>query len=135
MAKNTQLAYATCNAQADALGALLDGGYIDIYDGSQPANADTAVTTQTKLARLQFGDPAFGAAVNGVIEANAITGEDAALASGTATWCRLVKGDGSTVVMDGTVGTSNANLVLAATSIGAGAQVEASSFTHTVPRA
>lgn len=135
MAKNTQLSYAAVNAQADALGALLDNGYLRIYDGAQPANADTAVTTQVLLAELRLGATAFGAAVNGVITANAISDEDAALASGTATWCRLLKADGTTAVMDGSVGTSAANLVLASTSITAGGPVAVSSFTHTVPRA
>jgi len=60
MAKNTQLAYATCNAQANTIGGLCNDGYIRIYDGSQPANADTAITTQNLLATLRFASTAFG---------------------------------------------------------------------------
>lgn len=135
MAKNTQLAYATCNAQANALGTLLNSGYIRIYSGTQPANANTAISNQVLLAELRFNATAFQAANNGVITANAITSEDAALATGTATWCRLLKSDGTTVVMDGSVGTSAANLVLVTASITIGDPVVVTSFTHTVPRA
>lgn len=134
MAKNTQLAYATCNAQADALAALLNNGYLRIYDGTQPANADTAVSTQVLLAELRFNATAFGAAANGVITANALTAEDAALATGTATWYRALASNGTTVVMDGNVGTSNTNLVVPTTSIVSGLGVSVTSLTHTVPR-
>lgn len=135
MALNTQLAYNSCNTEADALGPLLNNGKLRIYDGTQPANADTPVTSQTLLAELTFGDPAFGSASNGVITANAIMADSSANATGTATWFRCVKSDGTTVVMDGSVGTSGANLNLNSVNIQAGAQVSVSSFTHTVPRA
>lgn len=42
MAKNTQLSNAAVNAEADALSALLNTGYLRIYSGTQPATADTA---------------------------------------------------------------------------------------------
>lgn len=135
MALNTQLAYNSCNTEADVLGPLINNGKLRIYDGTQPANADTPVTSQTLLAELTFGDPAFGSASNGVITANAIMADSSANATGTATWFRCVKSDGTTVVMDGSVGTSGANLNLNSVNIQAGAQVSVSSFTHTVPRA
>lgn len=40
--------------------------------------------------------------------------------------------DGTTVVMDGSVGTATANLILSTTSISSGVTVNCSSFTHTV---
>lgn len=132
MAKNTQLSSTSVNAQANATAALLDGGLLRIYDGSQPADANTAITTQVKLAELTFGTPAFGAASAGVVTANAITGANA-VASGTPTWCRTVKADGTTVVFDGTVDTSGpANLIVSASPIASGAPVSVSSLTYTV---
>jgi hypothetical protein len=134
MAKNTQMADATVNAQADALSDLLDNGYLRIYDGTQPATADTAVSTQTLLAELRFNATASGAASGGVITMNSITSDSSANASGTATWFRCLKSDGSTVVMDGNVGVtgSTSNLELATTTITVGVQVSVSNFTHDV---
>jgi phosphatidylglycerophosphatase A len=131
MAKNTQLSNTTANAQADSLATLCNSGFIRIYDGTQPANANTAITSQVLLATLTFGATAFGAASAGVITANAITSGTAGN-SGTASWCRIVKSDGTTVVMDGTVATATANLILSTTTITAGIVVGCSSFTHTV---
>jgi hypothetical protein len=135
MALNTQMSYAAVNAEADALSDLLDSGYLRIYDGTQPANADTAVSTQTLLAELRFNATAAPSASNGVLTFNAITADSSANATGTATWFRALKSDGTTVLMDGTVGTSGANLNLTSTSITTGTQVSVTSFTHTIPRA
>ena len=132
MAKNTKLAAATVTVQADAFAALLNGGFIDIYDGLQPATADTAIAAQVKLARITFGNPAFTAAVNGVLTANAIANATA-IAAGTAAWCRILRSNGTTV-MDGNVGTSDANLVIGSLAIVSGATIVTSAFSHTVPR-
>lgn len=135
MALNTQMAYAAVNVEADALSDELDSGYLRIYDGSQPANADTAISTQTLLAELRFNATAAPAASNGVLTFNAITADSSANATGTATWFRALKSDGTTVIMDGTVGTSGCNLNLTSASITTGTQVSVTSFTHTIPRA
>jgi hypothetical protein len=71
MAKNTQLTNLAVNTEADALAALCNGGFMDIYDGTQPATGDTAITTQNKLASCALNATAFGAAVAGVLTANA----------------------------------------------------------------
>src|SRR5947207_15293521 len=130
MSLNPKLANIGANAAADAVCALLNSGYIDIYDGTQPATADTAVTVQVKLARLTFGATAFSSAVAGVATANAITSDSAADATGTASWFRACKSNGS-AVFDGSVGTSSANLVLSTVSITAGALVGVSSCVYT----
>jgi hypothetical protein len=133
MAKNTQMSSTALNAEADALSDLLDNGYLRIYDGSQPADANTAVGAQTLLAELRFNATAAPAASGGVLTFNAFTSDSSANATGTAAWFRALKSDGSTVVMDGTVGTGTHNLVLSTTSIAAGVQVSVTSFTHTIP--
>lgn len=130
MALNPKYTNLAVNTKADAQAALLNGGFIDIYDGTQPATADTAVSTQVKLARLGLGNPAFAAAVAGVAAANAITPDSAADATGTATWFRAVKSDG-TAVYDGSVGVSGSNFNINSVAISAGAQVSATSFSHT----
>lgn len=135
MAYNTQMAYASVNAEADALSALLDNGYLRIYTGSQPANADTALGAQVLLAELRFNADAAPAASNGVLTFNAMTAEDSALATGTAAWFRALKSDGTTVVYDGTVGTSGCNLNMTSVAITSGSTVSITALTHTIPRA
>lgn len=132
MALNTQLADATVEAQASALASLLDNGYLRIYDGAQPANANTAVSTQTLLAELRFAATAESSVTGGLITFAAITADSSANATGTAAWFRCLSSDGTTVVLDGSVGTSGANLVMSTTTITAGQTVSCSSFTHDV---
>lgn len=131
MALNPKFSDASANARADAHCALLNNGYLRIYNGTQPATADTAVSSQTLLAELRFGATAFGAAVAGVATANAITQDSSANATGTATWYRALKSDGTTAVEDGSVDTASANLVLNSVAISSGAAVQVSSYTHT----
>jgi hypothetical protein len=130
MPNNPQLTNAMASAAADAVCANLNNGYLRLYSGSQPATADTA-PSGTLLAELRFGNPAFGAAVNGVSTANPITADTSADASGTAGWFRALKSDGTTAVFDGTVGTSGSDLNLNSVAISAGAEVSVTAFTYT----
>jgi len=133
VALNPKFTNLAVNTKVDAQATLLNSGFLDIYDSTgagQPATADTAITTQVKLARLTFGNPAFGSGVAGVATANAITQDSTADATGTATWFRALKSDG-TAVLDGSVGTSGANLNLNSVAISAGAAVSCTSFTLT----
>ena len=132
MANNLKISSTTVNAQADALSDLLDNGYLRIYDGTQPANANTAITTQVLLAELRFNATAAPAASGGVLTMNSITQDSSANNTGTATWFRALKSDGSTVVFDGSVGTSGCDLNLGSTSITSGASVAVTSMTFTV---
>lgn len=131
-AKNLRLAGAGVNAEADAVGALFNSGYLRIYDGTQPATADTAITTQNLLAELRFGSTAFASASGGSITANTISPATFALASGTATWARCLKSDGTTPLMDESVGTSNSNIIFDNVTIVSGQLVAVNSFVHTV---
>lgn len=133
MTLNTQLTNLAVDTEADAMSPLLDAGFLNIYDGAQPATGDTAITTQVKLAGLTFGVPAFGASVAGVITANAITSASAD-DTGTATWFRCYRSDGVTAVFDGSVGTSGANCVLNSVAISVGATVSCTAFTHTIAK-
>lgn len=134
MANNLKMSNAAVNAEADALTALLNNGYIRIYDGAQPATADTAVGAQVLLAELRANATAAGAAVAGVLTFNSVTSDSSANATGTAAWYRALKSDGTTAVMDGSVGTASADMIINSVAISSGAQVDVTSWTHTVPK-
>lgn len=131
MANAPSLTNAAASAAADAVTALANSGKLRIYSGTKPTNADTALSGNTLLAELTFGTTAFGAASNGVATANAITSDSSADATGTASFFRVFKSDGTTAVWDGTVGTAGCDLNLNSTSISSGATVSVSSLTYT----
>jgi hypothetical protein len=135
VANNFKVSDTAANAAADAVTALLNTGYLRLYTTPQPTNANTALGAQTLLAELRFGNPAFAGAIAGVATANAITQDSSADATGTAVFFRALKSDGTTVVCDGSVGTSGADLNLNSTSIQAGAAVSVTSLTYTHPEA
>lgn len=131
MALNPKLTNLGANTAADAVCVLANSGKLRIYDGSQPATADTAIGAQVLLAELTMNATAFGAAVAGVATANAITSDSSADATGTASWFRLFKSDGTTALFDGSVGTAASNIVLNSVAIQVGAAVSVSAFTYT----
>ena len=128
---NTQMATATVNAQADVLAARCNGGIIKIYDGAQPATANTAPGTNVLGATLTFGATAFTAPVDGLLTANFIS-PSAAVATITPTWARFFQSDGVTVVMDVSAGFSGANMLIGPFTIGTSVGCEA--FTHRVQK-
>lgn len=125
------LGYATRlrNAKQDAITTDAgNGALIRIYDGARPATGGTATTL---LAELTCGTPFAAAASGGVLTLGAITQDASANASGTATWFRIVRSDGTTHVMDGNVGTSGSDLNLTTTTIASGQPVSITSFVIT----
>jgi hypothetical protein len=137
MATNLKYAAAAKNAKLDSTGLKAYIGAsakLRLYDGSQPTNPDTAISTQNMLCELVCNATAFGTVSGGVLTASAISSGTGAAAAGTgtnATWWRLWKSDGTTPVADGTVGTSGADLNLNNASIANGQSVSVSSFTIT----
>ena len=140
MATNTTISNAAAKAACDAIVDLIDGGSsagtLKIYTASQPTNPDVAVSGQTLLGTLTFSDPAFGSAADddpgATATADTITADSSADATGTAAWFRCADSDG-TAVIDGSVGTSSADLVLNTTSVVSGAEIAISSHTVTMP--
>ena len=118
--RNTWLDSVTTAAGASAL--------LRIYDGTRPATGGAATT---KLAELVCNATFAPAASGGVLTLNAIANDASADATGTATWFRIVKSDGSTHVLDGNVGTAGSDLNLNTTSIVVGGPVSVTSFTIT----
>jgi hypothetical protein len=94
-----------------------------IYDGTRPATGGTATN---KLAELACSSALGAASAAGVLTLNPISSAGALLA-GTATWFRIVKADGTTVIMDGSVGTTGSDINLNSTVISAGATVSVTS--------
>jgi hypothetical protein len=135
MAGNTQLSDAAANAACDAVRALANGGSIKFYTGTQPANANTAVSSQVLLATLTLPNPAFGSASGGSASLLGVPISANAVASGTATWFRVLKSDGTTVVFDGNVGTSGCNINLNSNVISSGALVSISSLSYSITEA
>lgn len=118
--RNAMLDVITTAAGASAL--------LRIYDGSRPATGGTATTL---LAELTCNATFAPGASGGVLTLNAITQDSSANATGTATWFRIVKSDGTTFVLDGSVGTSGSDLNLTTTSIVSTQPVSVSSFVIT----
>lgn len=134
MALSPKFSNACVNAEADAVSDLLDNGYLRIYTGSQPTNADTAIGAQTLLAELRFNATAAPAASAGVLTFNALTADAAANATGTAAWFRALSSNGTSVIMDGSVGTADADMIVATTAFVAGAEISVTSFTLSVSK-
>lgn len=86
------------NAMADALTTYAStGALLKIFSGTRPA---TGGAETTKLAQLTFSGAIAGAASNGVLTLNIPASDTSADATGTASWARITKADGTTVVCD-----------------------------------
>lgn len=131
MALNSKTRVAGRNAALDAVLDVLNGGKLRIYDGTQPTDADTALGAQVVLAELAL-NATFGAAASSATKtANAITSDTSADATGTATWFSLLTSANARVI-DGSVGTSGANLNLNSVAISSGATVSVTALTVTM---
>lgn len=127
MASDLRYSDALRTARAQALADFAgNGALLRIYSGTKPADADTALAGNTLLAELVCGSPLEDTITNGVLTFDAIA-SDAGITNGTAAFARLVKSDGTTVVLDCTVGTSGADINLNSVSIVTGATVSVTS--------
>lgn len=122
------------NAQADALARLLDNGSIKVYAGTPPANVSAALSGNTVLAECPLAATSAPAAVNGTLTYNAITDDSSINATGTATFYRTFKANGTTAVTQGSVGVaaSGESLILDDVALVATGVLAISSATHTV---
>ena len=116
MASNLKYSNGTRNAQQQG---LIDyagsGAIIHIYQGTQPADANTSVGAATLLVSLTVTG-GFGTDTDGTITLSSVA-NGTAVATGTAQFFRITQSDNSTVVMDGSVGTSGCDMNLNNTSI------------------
>lgn len=130
------LSYTTTlrNNQLNEVTALIDAGSgagkVRIYSGSVPANVGASLGAAVLLAELALTDPSAGAASGGVLTFSAIADDTSADASGTASFARFLDSDNNAVVQ-GTVGTSGADINFNSVTFVAGGLVEITSFTIT----
>lgn len=86
------------NAMLGQIVTALDGGSgnatICVYTGTMPANPDAALSGNTLLATLTCSKPS-GTATTKTLTFAAITQDNGADATGTATWARIFKSDGT----------------------------------------
>lgn len=130
MAKSQRLSEAAANASADATCALADGGRVCLYAGEQPESADDDPVSNA-LATGLLSDPAFHEATDGECQARTISTDHDAAGKGRATWFRVwSEFYGQRGVFDGSVGTRDANCIVADTMIEKGAIVTFESLTY-----
>ena len=121
MASNLKYSNGTRDAQQQGLITYAgSGAIIHLYDGTQPANANTAASGTLLVSMAITGS--FGTDSNGTLTLGTVT-SGTAVASGTAGYFRITKSDDSTVVMDGSVGTSGADMNLNTTTVASGQTV------------
>lgn len=116
---------------AEALGASVK---IKIYSGTVPANADAA-NSGTLLATLTGAATTFASYSDTGTASRATFGSitsATAAATGTASFFRI-ETSGGTVIAQGTVGTSSADLILNTVAITAGSTVSISAATVDLP--
>lgn len=135
MSKATYATNAVAIAALDAALALIgSSATVRIYSGTVPTDADTALGAQVLLAQLTMSATPFAGAVDGTgtasATANAITGA-AAGATGTASFWRILN-SGGTVRLQGTCGTSDANMILPTLAIESGVTVNVTSLVVTL---
>lgn len=127
-------------AALDAITALVNGGgtgHLYIRTGAQPTKT-TDADSGTLLATLTMSATAFGASTSATSDglatatANAITSDTNAAASGTAAHFRIKSG-GATVILQGNVSTSAADLNFNTTTITAGDTIAVTSLKATLP--
>lgn len=135
MAADMKISTAAANAALDAVVALLDAGagagIIEIYGGTVPASVAAAPGSDL-LATITLDDPAFGAASGGVATASVSTTAETNATAGTATFFRASDSDGTDIIQ-GTCGTSAADMILNTTTIASGATVSLTAWTITMP--
>ena len=96
MASNLKYSNGTRDAQQNGLITYAGSGCkIDIYAGTQPANANTAITTQVLLVSLTVTGT-FGTDSNGTITMSSVS-NGTAVASGTASFFRITKSDNTKI--------------------------------------
>ena len=129
-----------CDAAVDACdaGGTDPNATMVFYSGTPPANADASLSGNTVLAQLEMSIPAFGGAVDvnpgARATANPISDDNAADATGTATFTRILNRN-NVPTLQLSVGTSAAEVIVPTTSFVQGVIVQVTSCTITMPEA
>lgn len=107
------------NVQLTALSRLFDGGFLRVYTGPRPQSPDEPINEQRLLAEVRFSSPAFRKPKNGYVRSREIEPDPHAApeGDGEASWYRVFAADGETALIDGTVGTHDADMLVSSTTI------------------
>ncbi len=133
MASNLKIAQNTAQLQANALvGSVTNSSIVSIYSGTQPSTPETALSGNTLLAAIALPSSSAFSASAGVMTAAAISSVTIGT-TGTASFFRWTESNGTTVIADGSVGTSGCDMNLNSVALSAGASLSVSSFTFTIP--
>lgn len=92
----TPIRNARLQAIADAIDAGTAGGLLHFYTGPQPA-AGAAITTETLLGTVGFGDPCAASITGGILTFAAFTPDPVADADGVCAWARATDSAGNFV--------------------------------------
>jgi hypothetical protein len=134
VARNPTFGAAAVDAETDAVTALLNSGFLRIYDGAKPPTPDDAVDTQLLLAELRWSNPAFTPSSGGRAAAAPMPSANAS-DTGVAAWFRALEPDGATGVFDGTVGSDgDYDLLIDNVYLQAGTQVTVAGFAYSNPK-
>jgi len=130
-----QYSAAVRNAKLDAVETAIGASAVlKIRTGAVPANVATA-DAGTVLATVNLPSDWMAAASAGVKAMSGTWQDTAADATGTAAHFRIYASDGTTAHMQGTVGTSGADMIVDSVSFTAGQSFSVTSFSLTAGNA
>lgn len=130
----TTVASSMANVVTAAVDAGAAAGTLKVYTGAKPATVETAASG-TLLATFTLADPSAAAAVATVATFDFDPDISATVsASGTAGWFRIADSDGNGV-LDGSVGTSGADLTFSTVAWVSGGTVALTTGSVTQPTA
>ena len=131
------LTSAAADAMSTALNTYINSGgaaKLRIYGGSVPANP-SASPSATVLATFDLNTPNPFTSSGGVLTLAGVPKTVSASAGGTANHFRILLNNGTTTVLQGSVGTSGADLILNTVTITSGVNVTITSGQINVPTA
>ena len=128
----TKITNEAAAAMLTALGNLVSGGSLKIYSGTVPATAATALSDQVKLFEDSWSAAAYSSVSNNVMTMDHSQLSAQAVADGDASFYRVETSLGATR-WQGTVGTSDANLIVDSVAFTTGGVVTILGWTVTHP--
>lgn len=87
------------NAALLGLGVSANGGFVRFYNGVKPTDPDTALSGNTLIVQCSLANPAYVTPSGGLMALAAITAGVVAV-SGTPTFARFFRSDGTTAIVD-----------------------------------
>lgn len=139
MAAGFSITSAVAAAMQVALAAAADAGtaaVVNIYDGTPPADANAALSSNNLLAQLTCSSTMFTATTTAnpsVLTAGTISSDASADSTGTASFFRILTQSAGTVIAQGTAGVGSYDLALNTVSITSGSTVSITSATVSLP--